>query len=152
LELFKLKELEILMLMTWYMPSEDISWFIRLQILEEQKRFSLEDRLRLNLLSKTKNEARLYFLEFINLHSRDIFGNILPALSKKMKSLRFKEPSQQKPPEKRRIGVGYKDKGHLAKADHRVGRDYSLDRLHEEIEEMRKSFESALSILEGSGG
>jgi hypothetical protein len=152
LEYFRLRELEILMLMTWYMPQEDISWFIRIQILEEQKRFSLEDRLRLNLLSKTRNEARLYFLEFINLHSRDIFGNILPAISKKIKFLKFKEPSQCKIPEKRRIGVGYKDKGHLAKVDHRVGRDYSLDRLHEKIEEMRKSFEDTLGFLEGSGG
>lgn len=152
LKFFKLRELEILMLMTWYMPSEEIAWFVRLQILEEQKRFSLEDRIRLSLLSDSKNESRLYFLEFVDLHSRDIFGNILPEIRKKFQFLRFKIPDLRTLPEKRRIGVGYKDKGHLASADHRVGRDYELEKLHEEIERRRKSFFDTLDLLRGSGG
>lgn len=148
----KLRELEILAYSTWYMPNKEIGWMIRIQILELQKRFSFEDQVRLSQYLESKAEADLYIIEFAKYHPRDIFGNILPAIRRYFNAIKFTNLDMSRIPEEKRIGVGYKDKGQLAQSDHRTGRDYSLDLLHEEIERKRKTFKDTLNFLKGSGG
>lgn len=131
-------ELETLSFLSWYMP-EELGYLVRLQILEEIK-FKYEF-VQARLICTDKINMKFYFTNIVrDKGTQHLFGNTLDKklLLSVLHSLRIIifNPRKLPPiPEQRRIGVGYKDKGHLPDNSRRTEKyDISFTQLQNEIE------------------
>jgi len=147
----KARELEALSLLSWYLPQE-IRFLLQLELLHitEKQPYSL-----CRILLKSKAHAILHVQDILcRKGPRFLFGRFLEKkLYDSLPSLirfKIKKASNVAIPEKRRIGVGYRDKGQLPNlAKGGALKDCFNKPLQLEIEERRKQEQDLLDLLEG---
>lgn len=146
----KLDELKALTLVSYYVEDKAVGFYLREQIRDKLKSFSLEDRLSLEILLCGKKELVLEYLLLNNeISSRTFFGNIVPLGKRLFNQLHFS---------RRKLGPvvkpvwrrGYKDKGTLRPITKRLPNyDYSFTDAQNEKERIDDYYQSYLNqVLE----
>jgi len=144
------KTIERLSLLHWYLQ-DDIRFYlnIELQNIARQQQFA-----RSIILLESKSLAIIYALQMYIDNPRFFFGRFLDKrayqlLPESIKVTRKKQP-HVRIPEVARIGVGYKDKGHLPNLalGGALSKVYNKP-LQQKIEENRQNLENTIQILLG---
>lgn len=134
-------------ILVWYLPKE-ISFVLRMDLLEKEKFLSLEDRTLLNCILQSKAQMLIFLQETTLWHTRDFFGNLLNSNYKLDRFLKigFRLVKVKKPERKR----GYNDKGSKAPEEKWLPRfDFTLTELQNKIEQTRQSYEDTKLFIQG---
>lgn len=149
-------ELIRLIVLSWYLPDTHRCYL-------QEKLFSSikhnSDLFELEFLLKSKNHMRVWLNEKLSrVGAHAMFGNFLNKNEWSEKAIlslysvkRFRNHKRHSDiqPEKRRIGVGYKDKGSRSEDARGSMYNFSLTQLHNQIMERRSETETLKLILEG---
>jgi hypothetical protein len=152
-----LASLRTLMFLSYYLPNRNHGILLRFTISNYIK--NNNDFMELEFPLKSIGHFRIYIAELVESRGPDyLFGNLLNKDTFKASNLlslyRLKitrnfKTNKDRMPEKKFVGVGYSDKGTLAK-DPRGGiYHFQLHRLQNEIENQRNINESTKLFLEG---
>jgi hypothetical protein len=145
-----------LAIMSWYVP-EELGYYLRLAI-DPIIRYN-SDFIEVDFICQSKMKCRIWLSEYCSKHNgNQIFGNFLDKNNWsekffesliKLKRLRNHKRINDRKPEKRYIGVGYKDKGTLPKESSVKNSEMMLTSLQNQIEENRDISDSLKLIFEG---
>lgn len=133
---------------SWYIGSEEIRVLIQIELEEISQKNS--DFWILTLLLKSKAHCELFLIETNLFHTRDFFGNIYTGqrLQRVYRNLNFRRRNKIVKELARKRG--YHDKGSLKDTSKWLPtHDYSLNRLHEDIESKRLSLVDTTHFIEG---
>lgn len=142
-----LDDLIALSIVHWYIKDRRVRLLLRLEL--ERVSYFTENFV-VRLLLNSKAEMKMFLLESSLWSSRSFFGNLLTSdrIRKLQKTIKFKKRSRKvrKPQTKR----GYDDKG-SKREDHKwkPSADWSLNELHENIEQKRTSLDHTASLARG---
>lgn len=139
-----------------YFVDNNISYYLKLALLEiSQNKLELSD---IRFILKSKRSLDLWLSDYIATKTgNQVFGNFLDKNewlrainSFSVKINRNHKLPKDHQPEKRTIGVGYRDKGTLPDSTSPGSlKDLCLTSLQNEIEESRQAAEDLTSLLEG---
>ena len=149
-------ELIRLSILSWYLPDVH-RCYLQEKLYNSVKHNS--DLIEIEFLLKSKGHMRVWLSEKLSrIGAHAMFGNFLNKndWSEKtilslysVRRIRNHKRHSDVQPEKRRIGVGYKDKGSRSKDARGSMYNFSLTQLHNQIMERRAETETLKSFLEG---
>lgn len=134
-------------ILSWYAP-EEIKWYLRLDLEEEAKSFSLEDQFLVSQFLSSKAEMLCFLLDTTLWHSRDFEGNIFNWDNIKNLGLRLINISVKvKRPQRKR---GYHDHGSRVENHRWLPKfDWSFIQEQNKLEQERENQKFTISLATG---